>query len=77
VSRPFSTRATKGTIDLATVRDTLLYIEHDLRASDEYERLANAVHRALDEVARLEAKARSLDVPSAVTGGAHFMPVDL
>lgn len=41
-------------IDLASVRDTLTYIESDLNQSPELQRLAVAVRSALTEIKRLE-----------------------
>ena len=41
-------------IDLASVRDTLLYIESDLVRSPDLHRLAAAVRTALTEIDRLE-----------------------
>lgn len=59
-------------IDLASVRDTLLYIESDLTGSAEYERLVAAVRSALTEIDRLEsANGRSEPAPAT---SARFVP---
>lgn len=62
-------------IDLASVRDTLLYIESDLTGAQDYERLAAAVRNALGEIERLEsANGRSEPAPAT---SARFIPAQL
>ena len=54
-------------IDLATVRDTLLYIESDLTRSPELDRLAFAIRQALTEIERLEGSSGGVEKPPVRT----------
>ncbi len=62
-------------IDLASVRDTLLYIESDLSQAPELHRLAVAVRSALSEITRLEQAGTEIAQPEFVS--AHFLPAQL
>jgi hypothetical protein len=60
------------TIDLASVRDTLLYIESDLHQSPRLDRLAAAIRSALVEIERLEPDGK-IERPEITA--ARFLPV--
>ncbi|NOT70066.1 MAG: hypothetical protein HOP09_01925 [Hyphomicrobium sp.] len=62
-------------IDLASVRDTLLYLESDLAGAPGLERIANAISDALAEIDRMELSAAPFEAP-AVTQ-ARFLPAGL
>lgn len=62
-------------IDLASVRDTLLYIESDLNEAPELHRLAVAVRSALSEIERLEQTDTEIAQPDFVS--ARFLPAQL
>lgn len=62
-------------IDLASVRDTLLYIESDLAGTPGLERVANAISDALAEIDRMELTCKPFEAP-AVTQ-ARFLPARL
>lgn len=49
-----SARQVSEVIDLASIRDTLRYIESDLRETSEYARLHAIVELALSEIERME-----------------------
>ena len=51
-------------IDLQSVRDTLLYIESDLAAAPELDRLTGSIRAALAEIARLEADTGPSEKPA-------------
>lgn len=75
MSKLNSRRRNVPAIDLAAIRDTLLYIESDVAGAAGFERLAKAVQSTLAEIERLESfgeggKRRSVDV-------AQFVPIDL
>lgn len=55
-------------IDLASVRDTLLYLESDLDGAPELQRLADAVRGCLAEIDRMELSSRTFEAPE-LTGG--------
>lgn len=59
-------------IDLASVRDTLLYIESDLNGAPELHRLADAVRACLAEIDRMELSGRPFEPPK--TTCARFLP---
>ncbi len=59
-------------IDLASVRDTLLYIESDLNEMPELHRLASAVRDCLAEIDRMELTGGRFETPQ-ITGG-RFLP---
>lgn len=71
----FKPSAKRLHIDIAAVRDTLRYIEGDLRDSAEYAKLADTLRSALAEIDKLDrtGPARS----SRAVVGAHFRPIDL
>jgi hypothetical protein len=60
-------------IDLASVRDTLLYIESDLNRAPELQRLAIAVRGALTEIDRLERG--DTDIAKPDFSAARFLPM--
>ncbi|MBR2537633.1 MAG: hypothetical protein IKE66_16305 [Hyphomicrobium sp.] len=60
-------------IDLASVRDTLAYIESDLDTAPELQRVAEAVRAALAEIDRIELT-NGAAVPAAITD-ARFVPI--
>ena len=62
----------KPSVDLETIRETLLYIESDCRENAGLERIAAALSEALEEIERLEA----LNGPKhkAEPFYAHFVP---
>ena len=62
-------------IDLASVRDTLLYIESDLVAAPELHRIADAVRSALAEIDRIELSNETLKAPQITA--ARFVPATL
>lgn len=61
-------------IDLASVRDTLQYIESDLDTAPELQRVADAVRTALAEIDRIELS-NGVAAPAEITG-ARFLPVN-
>lgn len=67
----FKRQKPRQRIDLASVRDTLLYIESDLNQTPELERLASAVRNCLAEIDRMELVGGKFETP-AITGN-HFM----
>jgi hypothetical protein len=62
-------------IDLASVRDTLLYIESDLNHAPDLERLASAIRSALAEIDRIEAATGTFEKQDATS--ASFIPARL
>lgn len=70
-SPPQSDRAQR--IDLASVRDTLAYIESDLDHAPELHRVADAVRAALAEIDRIEL-ANGAATPAEITA-AQFVPI--
>lgn len=60
-------------IDLASIRDTLTYIESDLDSAPELQRLADAVRAALAEIDRIELTNGRLS-PAEITA-ARFLPI--
>ncbi len=68
----FEQSRAKPSIDLETMRETLLYIESDCRENAGLERVAAALTDAIDEIERLEA----LNGPKhkAEPFYAHFVP---
>lgn len=62
-------------IDLSSVRDTLLYIESDLKRSSDMTRLAAAIRSALTEIDRLEGSDLEIDKPEFTS--ARFLPARL
>jgi hypothetical protein len=60
-------------IDLASVRDTLLYIESDLGQSPDMYRLAAAIRSALAEIEKLEAADAGTE-PRPITAS-RFLPM--
>jgi hypothetical protein len=62
-------------IDLASVRDTLLYIESDLGQSPQLHRLAVAVRSALSEIDRLEQA--DLDIAKPDFAASRFLPASV
>ena len=62
-------RATR--IDLASVRDTLLYIESDLNHAPALSRLAVAIRSALSEIERLQDAA---EIQPPAVSAARFLP---
>ncbi len=70
----FPPSAKRLTIDIAAVRDTLCYIESDLRHNEEYARLAETLRSALIEIDRLGPAAAKAAPTSSV---AHFRPIDM
>jgi hypothetical protein len=60
------------TIDLASVRDTLLYIESDLHQSPRFDHLAAAIRSALVEIERLEPDGK-IERPEITAG--RFLPM--
>jgi hypothetical protein len=59
-------------IDLASVRDTLLYIESDLSQAPQMHRLRNAVRSALQEIERLQPA--EVEIAEPKFAAAHFVP---
>lgn len=64
----------KTSIDLESVRETLLYMQSDLRNAPGLEGVAAAVGSAIAEIARVEGDIGS---PKAAVVAAHFRPIDL
>ena len=60
-------------IDLASVRDTLRYIESDLGRAPEYAKLASEIRAALAEIDRLEVRGTMVDAPEYHS--AQFLPI--
>ena len=60
-------------IDLASVRDTLQYIESDLDHAPELQRVADAVRAALAEIDRIELSVGAVN-PAEITK-ARFLPL--
>lgn len=62
----------KPSVDLETIRETLLYIESDCRENAGLERIAAALSEAVEEIERLEA----MNGPKhkAEPFYAHFVP---
>lgn len=71
----FKRQSRRQRIDLASVRDTLLYIESDLNEAPELTRLADAIHAALAEIDRLELSGSSFETPEIIA--ARFLPARL
>ena len=71
----FKRQSSPQHIDLASVRDTLLYIESDLDHAPELERLATAIRSALAEIDRIELSDRTC-APLAITAS-RFLPTRL
>lgn len=71
----FLPSAKRLAIDIGSVRDTLRYLESDLRHTSEYARLADTLRSALVEIDRLE-KSYAKSTPKAVLS-AQFRPVDM
>jgi hypothetical protein len=61
-------------VDLASVRETLLYIESDLGRSPQLNRLAATIRSALAEIERLEQADFELTKPEFAT--ARFLPAN-
>jgi hypothetical protein len=59
-------------IDLAAIRDTLRYIENDLRLAPEHARLHAIVELALTEIGRIETPA---DHPEKTVRTVRFLPL--
>jgi hypothetical protein len=59
-------------LDLKSVRDTLLYIEDDLRASEQHARLCAILRLALNEIGETESSA---DEGSVEHSAALFIPM--
>jgi hypothetical protein len=59
-------------IDLDSVRETLLYIESDLRHAPGYETVAAAISAVLDEIERVEGEAGKDKAPNVIA--AQFVP---
>lgn len=70
--RVFKKAPPRQHIDLASVRDTLQYIESDLDQAPELMRVAEAVRAALAEIDRIELSGSTLK--SADITGARFLP---
>lgn len=68
---PHSARVQR--IDLASVRDTLAYIESDLDTAPELQRVADAVRAALAEIDRIEL-ANGAVSPAEITAS-RFLPI--
>ncbi|HPG88530.1 MAG TPA: hypothetical protein PLD46_02670 [Hyphomicrobium sp.] len=62
-------------IDLASVRDTLLYIESDLEHAPELQRITDAIKAALAEIDRIELTDGKLNMPEVI--GAQFLPAQI
>ncbi len=62
-------------IDLASVRDTLLYIESDLESAPELHRITDGIRAALAEIDRIELSDKTLKTPDITV--ALFVPVTL
>ncbi|MEQ1652132.1 MAG: hypothetical protein ABL897_06575 [Hyphomicrobium sp.] len=71
----FNRSAHRQRIDLASVRDTLLYIESDLNDAPHLERLADAVRSALAEIDRMELSSTPFEMPQI--SQARFLPAQL
>lgn len=71
----FKPSAKRLHIDIAAVRDTLRYIEGDLRDTAEYARLADTLRTALAEIDRIDRSGAAQSSRAVV--GAHFRPIDL
>lgn len=71
----FLPSAKRLAIDIGSVRDTLRYLESDLRHTSEYARLADTLRTALVEIDRLE-KSCVKSTPKAVLS-TQFRPVDM
>lgn len=65
-----------ATIDLETVRETLLYMKDDLRRDPALARAADAIEAALAEIDRAQ-RSTSAAPPSSVNGFARFLPRSL
>lgn len=63
----------RQTIDLASVRDTLFYIESDLDQRPELARLAECIHDALAEIDRMELTGGAFEPPQFAD--AQFVPL--
>ncbi len=63
-------------IDLASVRDTLLYIESDLQTSPAHARISAAIKTALAEIERLDESGDAANAGAAEPKftGARFLP---
>ncbi len=66
----------RANIDLASVRDTLLYIDSDLRMSPAHTRLSAAIKTALAEIERLDESGDAANAGAAEPRftGARFLP---
>ncbi len=62
-------------IDLASIRDTLLYIEHDLESAPELHRIADGIRAALAEIDCIELCYQPHKTPDITV--ARFVPVTL
>jgi hypothetical protein len=71
----FNSSRRAATIDLASVRDTLLYIQSDLNQSPELHRLGAAIRKALAEIDALDETDIEDDKPKFVS--ARFLPAQL
>lgn len=60
-------------IDLASIRDTLQYIESDLDSAPELQRVAESVRAALAEIDRIELST-GVAGPTEITA-ARFVPI--
>ncbi|MFN0218012.1 MAG: hypothetical protein ACKVP4_04250 [Hyphomicrobium sp.] len=73
----FLPSAKRLTVDIGAVRDTLKYLEGDLRQKSEYARLAETLRTALVEIDRLEKSGvKAPPVPSPVVAS-QFRPIDM
>jgi hypothetical protein len=67
------TQSPRQRIDLASVRDTLLYIESDLDHRPELARLTDSIRSALAEIDRMELTGGTFETPQIAP--AQFAPV--
>jgi hypothetical protein len=71
----FKPSAKRLHIDIEAVRDTLRYLEGDLRQTGEYAKLADTLRTALAEIDRIDKSGPARSSRAVV--GAHFRPIDL
>lgn len=71
----FESKRSTQRIDLASVRDTLLYIESDFEHAPELQRVTDAIRAALAEIDRIELSDRKLQAPEIT--GAQFLPAQI
>ncbi|MGQ0457093.1 MAG: hypothetical protein ACT4OU_08525 [Hyphomicrobium sp.] len=72
----FLPSAKRLTVDIDAVRDTLRYLEGDLRQRSEYAQLAETLRTALAEIDRIEKSGAAPSSPRAVIAS-HFRPIDM